>query len=236
MDKINEAIKKAEEEKEASWWKKAFGWIASVVTAIVAVATLVVGIATANPLLIVGGLAACYFAASSLTEQITGKGLTQMALEACGVPEDVARWIGMGIDLVGGLAAGICSGVGFAKLAEAALKGVDVSAKIAKISAFAAKVTKIANVIQGAAGIGGGVSGGFAAKYRYDSEKMRADQLDLKKALEKLLVEDQECQKAVKAILEFFKNMTDDVNQIVKDKNMSASNVMSMGPASGGMA
>ncbi|HAR80611.1 MAG TPA: hypothetical protein DCR21_07230, partial [Succinivibrionaceae bacterium] len=101
MDKINEAIKKAEEEENSSWWKKAFGWVANIITAVLSVAAVVVGTITANPLLIAAGVAGCYFAASGITEQVTGKGLTQMALEACHVPEDIAGYIGMGVDLVG---------------------------------------------------------------------------------------------------------------------------------------
>lgn len=238
MDKIEEAIKKAEEEKSASWWKKAFGWIANIVTAIISVAAVVVGTVTANPLLICAGVAGCYFAASGITEQVTGKGLTTMALEACGVPEDIAGYIGMGVDLVGGVVAGIISGGGIAKAAAAANKVVEVGTtieKTAKISSYAAKTLKIANVVNGATSIGSGVSGGFMAVYRYQGDMLKADQLELKKALEKLLVENEECQKTIKRILEFFNNMTDDVSQVVKDKAQATMNVMTMAP-SGGMA
>ena len=238
MDKIEEAIKKAEEEKSASWWKKAFGWVANIVTAIISVAAVVVGTVTANPLLICAGVAGCYFAASGITEQVTGKGLTTMALEACGVPEDIAGYIGMGVDLVGGVVAGIISGGGIAKAAAAANKVVEVGTtieKTAKISSYAAKTLKIANVVNGATSIGSGVSGGFMAVYRYQGDMLKADQLELKKALEKLLVENEECQKTIKRILEFFNNMTDDVSQVVKDKAQATMNVMTMAP-SGGMA
>ncbi len=238
MQKIEEAIKKAEEEEKSSWWKKAFGWIANIVTAILSVAAVVVGTITANPLLICAGVAGCYFAASGITEQVTGKGLTQMALEACGVPQDIAGYIGMGVDLVGGLITGIITGGGIAKAASAAGKAVEVGANIdkaVKITQYASKTTKIANIVTGATSIGSGVSGAFAAVYRYDGEMLKADQLELKKALEKLLIEDQECQKTVKRILEFFRNMTDDVAQVVKDKAQATMNVMTMSP-SGGMA
>lgn len=238
MDKINEAIKKAEEQESASWWKKAFGWVANIVTAILSVAAVVVGAVTCNPLLIAAGIAGCYFAASGMTEQITGKGLTTMALEACGVPEDIAGYVGMGIDLVGGIVTGIITGGGIAKAAAAAGKAIEVGDamyKATRIAIYAAKTTKIANIANGVASVGSGVSGAFAAKFKYDGDMLKADQLELKKALEKLLLEDQECQKAVKRILEFFKEMTDDVTQVVKDKTQTSMNVMSMSPT-GGMA
>ena len=64
---------------------------------------------------------------------------------------------------------------------------------------------------------------------------LKADEMELKKALEKLLIEDQETQKAIKAILEFFQKMTEDASQVVKDKAQAQINVMSMAPT-GGMA
>ena len=229
MDKINEAIKKAEEEENASWWKKAFGWISTVITAVLSVAAVVVGVITVNPLLITAGVLGCYFAASSVTEQVTGKGLTARFLQdVCKVSEDKAMLAGMIIDCVGSIITGIITGGALAKAAKAADFGV-------KVALFCARLSYASAIANGATGIGSGVAGGFTAWFKYQGQNMKADEIDLKKALEKLMAEDQENQKTVKAILEFFQHMTDDVNQVIRDKAQTQAAVMSMGGA-GAMA
>ncbi len=228
MAKIEEAIKKAEEQEKASWWKKAFGWISTIVTAILSVTAIVAGAMTGNPLLIGAGIAGLYFATSGAVEQATGKGLTTRILEGCGVSPDKAALAGMIIDTLGSIITGIITGAGLAH----AIKAADIGAKA---SVLVARLTYGTSIASGLASVGSGTAGGFSAYYKYGSENLKADELELKKAMEKLLMEDQESQKLVKRILEFFQTMTDDVNQIVKDKTQTTVSVMSMTP-SGGMA
>lgn len=228
MDKINEAIKKAEDEEKSGWWKKAFGWVAKIVTAVLSVAAIVVGAITANPVLVMAGVYGCYFLASQITEEVTGKGLTARYLELYGVPEDKAIIAGGIMDCIGSIVAGCVSGSGLASAAKIA----DIGAKAAILCA---RLSYASSFVNGVAGVGTGVSGVFSAVYRYDGAKLKADEVELKKVLEKLIVEDQENQKTIKRILEFFKEMTDDVTQVIKDKAQATSNVMSMSPT-GGMA
>ncbi len=226
MDKINEAIKEYEKKSTASWWQKAFGWVAAIATAIVAVAAICVG----GVGLAIAGCVALYFAASEMTSLATGKGITEHLLLACKVKEDVAKWVAFGVDLAGGLISSIVCGVGVAKAMA------DVTKIGAKTALLVGKLTTITTGMQGASSVGSGISGGFAAYYTYKGKLADADKLQLRKALEKLLAEDQENQKLFKTILEFYKNMTDDISQIVKDKNQANMSIMSLNPGSSGMA
>lgn len=232
MDKINEAIKKAEEEKESGWWKKAFGWLANIVTAVLSVAAIVVGAMHGNVALVAAGVAGLYFLSSSITEQVTGKGLTTRMLEpmlkAFGMSDTAIAITGMAIDAIGGIIAGICTGNGLAHAAKLA----DIGTKVA---IFCARLSYGGAFLNGLSAVGTGAAGIANAVYKYDGAMLKADELELKKALEKLLIEDQETQKAIKAILEFFQKMTEDAAQVVKDKAQAQINVMSMAPT-GGMA
>jgi len=225
MDKINDAIKEAEKQRNASWWQKAFGFIANIITAIVSVCA----IATMNPALVAVGVAGLYFAASGLTETITGEGLTTKLLKACHVRDDLAKYIGMGIDIVGGIATSIYNGAGIVK---AISKFAETSAKTALFLSKTMNVTKWLNVAQQ---VGTGVAGGLNSYFTYNVEMTNADKQLLEKQLQKILTEDQEVQKLIKAIFEFMKAMTDGVNEVVKDKNQVQMNVMTLSP-SGGMA
>ena len=227
MDKINENIKKAEEKENASWWQKALGWIANVVTAIVAVTTLVVGVIALNPGIIALGVAACYFAASSITAQATGEGLTE-------------KMLGPALKALFGETASklICTAYSGAGLVSMVKAGADTSKATAEalktaasIASYVDKTKYIATGMNGATTLGSGTAAGFATAYQYQADQAKIDQMALKKALEKLVVEDQEVQKTVKQILEYFQHMTDDVTQVVKDKNNTMTNVMSVSPS-----
>lgn len=238
MDKINENIKKAEEKENASWWQKALGWVANVITAIVAVATLVVGVMSLNPAIIALGVAACYFAASSITAQATGQGLTERMLGPALTKlfgETAAKLICTGIDLVGGFICTAYSGAGLVSMVKAGADTSKATAEALKtaasIASYIDKTKYIATGMNGATTIGSGTAAGFATYYQYQADQGKIDQMALKKALEKLMVEDQEVQKTVKQILEYFQHMTDDVTQVVKDKNNTMTNVMSVSPS-----
>lgn len=234
MDKINENIKKAEEKENASWWQKALGWVANVITAIVAVATLVVGVLSLNPAVIALGVAACYFAASSITAQATGQGLTERMLGPALTKvfgETAAKLICTGIDLVGGFICTAYSGAGLASMVKAGADASKTLKAAASIATYIDKTKYIATGMNGATTLGSGTAAGFATYYQYKADQGKIDQMALKKALEKLMVEDQEVQKTVKQILEYFQHMTDDVTQVVKDKNNTMTNVMSVSPS-----
>lgn len=237
MDCINEAIKKAEKRDNASWWQKAFGWIASVVTAIVAVATLAVGVMSLNPGLIALGAAACYFAASNITAQATGKGLTERMLGPVLEPligETAAKLVCTGIDLAGAVITGWFGGSSVLAVVSSGkncFASAEAIAKAVKVATYIDKAKYISTGITGTSAIGSGGAAGVAAYQQYGADKAKIEQTLLKKALEKLLVEDEEVKKTVKQILEYFQNMTDDVSKVVKDKNNALTNVMSVSPS-----
>ena len=85
-------------------FKKIFSWVGVIVGAIASVATIVAGAATGNPLLIAGGAVMLTMSINSAVSMATDGKVSISAgiaagLKACGVPEDIAGYVGMACEL-----------------------------------------------------------------------------------------------------------------------------------------
>ncbi len=231
MNKIEENIKKAEEAKQANKIGGIFGWIATIVSAVVSAVAFVGAVCSGNiGLAIVAGIG-LYASISGIVGQATGEGLTERCLKGIGFSDDVSKYLGMGLDIVGALCGGIFGGGGIAG-------AIDKIAKVsAKLAVYAAKVMLAARVISGAAQITKGGLNIDEAFAKYDLTQGQAEVKELEAKIQKLLADNDTNEKMMKAIMEHLKNMTESVDTIVKDKNQTAMNVASLQPSgAGGMA
>ncbi len=229
MAKLNENIEKAKKESVAKKVGGIFGWIANIVTAIVSAVALVGSIFTGN----IGTAVVCaiglYTAISGMVAQATGEGLTERLLKKTGLSDEAAKYMSLAIDTIGAIAGGIVSGSAILNAAKEIGTGVKLTYYTSKVLNY----VKYAN-----AGIQGGkaVSNGVQAAYTFQISYNQADIKELNAMIEKLNAENNSYEKMFKAIMEYFKSMTEGVEEVVKNKNQTAMKIATIQPGAGGAA
>lgn len=142
-------------------FKKIFSWVGVIVGAIASVATIVAGAATGNPLLIAGGAVMLTMSINSAVSMATDGKVSISAgiaagLKACGVPEDIAGYVGMACEL-----AITIVGIGLTMGGSSASALSSARQTLSKVAEMTLKVTNIASsVVQmgsGATNIAGSV-------------------------------------------------------------------------------
>ena len=227
---LNEKIE--EMNKPKGFFDKIMPWLsaaAAVIGAAIAVAVAVaVTVATggvAGALAITAAVIACVLAVSAVAGAASGgeyslAGLTAKLLEACGVDEQTAQWIGIGLEITLAVVGICCSlGAGFASAggtaastatntATTATKVADTTAKVAD---GMSKFTKVLNFVNGALMVTSGVVTGAKAIVDYEYAMEQADLMELKAMLEKMLAilkaSQQINEKLLEAIFSSMRNM-----------------------------
>jgi hypothetical protein len=226
----NEQVEKMNS-KPSGGLLKWLGAVAAVIGAVIAVAvaavvTVVSGGAAAG-LAIAAAAIACTLAVSAVAGAASdGKyslaGLTAMLLEACGVPKDVARWIGIGLEITLAIIGAICSlGAGFAASgASAAGTAANTASTVANTTSSATsaattaantantaittmeKLVKIMNIANCVMQAGVGVATGAKAIVDFQYTMQQAELLELKALMEKLLQILKTSQQVAEALLD----------------------------------
>ena len=175
-------------------FKKIFSVIGVIIGAIASVATIAAGVMTGNPLLIVGGgvmFAMSINSAMSLAtdgEVSISAGITA-GLKKLGVPEDIAGYIGMGVELAITL-------VGVGLTMGGALKATNIASGVVQMGS-------------GATDVAGSV-------YDYKISTSYADTKELEAILERIQqAQDMELD-FLKGIMERAEKMVEDVNNIIE--------------------
>ncbi len=242
IEQIKKQIEAAEKARKASVFKKIFGWIGAIVSAVVGVASFAAGCVTGNPLLIAGGGLLMFSAASQITERATGKGIFAHMLS--GVDQKTAQWVAMALELVVAIAGAVCAGLGMAGIGDKAAKAADAAEKVAKAIEAGQKardmgtmVGHVSNVAGGAAKIGDGATGIAIAAYQYQGTTAVARQKELSAVLAKLrMVQDLDTE-SLQRIMEKFNQQTEQVGDILKGMNDTKAKIMTQGAApAAGMA
>ena len=176
-------------------FKKIFSWVGVIVGAIASVATIVAGAATGNPLLIAGGAVMLTMSINSAVSMATDGKVSISAgiaagLKACGVPEDIAGYVGMACEL-----AITIVGIGL-KVADIALKSSNIASSVVQMGS-------------GATNIAGSV-------YDYKISTSYADTKELEAILERIQqAQDMELD-FLKGVMERAEKMLEDVNNIIE--------------------
>ena len=194
-------------------FKKIFSVIGVIIGAIASVATIAAGVMTGNPLLIVGGgvmFAMSINSAMSLAtdgEVSISAGITA-GLKKLGVPEDIAGYIGMGVELAITLVGvGLTMGGSFGSAASTAKQ------TLSKVADIALKATNIAS---GVVQMGSGATDVAGSVYDYKISTSYADTKELEAILERIQqAQDMELD-FLKGIMERAEKMVEDVNNIIE--------------------
>ncbi|MDR2450679.1 MAG: type III secretion system translocon subunit SctE [Candidatus Accumulibacter sp.] len=186
LDEIQTRLEKLREKEKLSPFMKALKWIGLALSAIAAVATIAVAVATANPLLIAGAAIMTAMVINSIVSEATdgevsiSAGVAALAKE-CGASEETAQWIGMGVEIgITLIGAALSFGAGFtssaAKALETTSKTIQIVAKAAQAASLASGLTTMA---QGGLGI-------YDSVLSSDITKSKAAQKDLEAILARI--------------------------------------------------
>ena len=188
-------------------FKKIFSWVGVIVGAIASVATIVAGATTGNPLLIAGGAVMLTMSINSAVSMATDGKVSISAgiaagLKACGVPEDIAGYVGMACEL-----AITIVGIGLT------MGGSFGSAATSKVADIALKSSNIASsVVQ----MGSGATNIAGSVYDYKISTSYADTKELEAILERIQqAQDMELD-FLKGVMERAEKMLEDVNNIIE--------------------
>lgn len=230
LEKMKEQMEKLEKQKHLSFWKKAFSVIAIAAGAIASAATLAIGVATANPLLIAGGALAMAMTIDAILEMATdGKiglmaGVSKIA-QACNASESTAMWIAFATQMALTIVSAGCSIGGMArageKMGEMALRFTD------KILI----ATRVGNVASGVTSVGQGALGTASSAIGYQSAKLGASQRELAAILEQVRQAFQADKALVELEAKLSSDLLEDVATIVKNCNATQRTILGANPA-----
>jgi len=237
--------------KPSGGFLKWLGAVAAVIGAVIAVAVaVVISVGTggaAAGFAIAAAAIACTLAVSAIAGAASdGKyslaGITATILEACGVPKDTARWIGIGLEITLAIVGAICSlGAGFASAGASAAStaantastatttatttaaaGASAATTTATTATTAAttmeKLVRLLSIANCLMQVGVGVATGAKAVVDFQYTMEQADLLELKALMEKLLQILKTSQQVAEALLDaIFSAMRDIITETTQN-------------------
>lgn len=229
LEELAEQLEKMRSKSVLDKFLKVFQVIGTVVGAIASAASLVVGAATGNPLLIAAGVAGIAMTVDSALGMATGgkvciAGGIAAACEACGMDSQTAQYVGMGVSMALSLATIALNIGGAARIgsvtAEAASKVMTVLSKTTMIASI---VNGVNSVAQGGVTIASGV-------YSYQIAQSRASVKDLEAILERIRTSIEMDRDMVEAEMQRANDLLAAVNEIVESCNATQTAMLTMNP------
>jgi hypothetical protein len=216
LEEIQDRLDKMAEQEKLSVFAKIFKYIGMVVGAIAAVATVVAGALTANPLMVVAGVMMGVMVVDSIVSEASdGKysisaGVAALA-EKCGASEDTAKWIGFGATMLMVVATTALSfGSSFAGSA---------SQLTGQLGSILAKVQQVSSLINGINAIGTGATQIADAAFGYQVSQSQARTKDLEAVLERLRQATETEEEFLKYVVEKFEKMISSVSDVIQKNN-----------------
>lgn len=220
-DKKMEEIKKNLEDMKSKGvldiFLKAFKIIGAALGAITAAATVALGVATGNPLLIAAGSIMAFMTINSIAS-VASDGVASIsngisaAVKACGGSDELAQWLGFAIEIsISLVACGLTLG---AASSSSIAQMVDSSSNVIRT---ASQVTVTAVGVSGLTTVMQGVTQGVGAYYDYNISMSKADQREFAAMLEKLQEAIAMEQDFMKAIIERSSELIGKVGEIVQE-------------------
>jgi hypothetical protein len=186
LEEVQKQLEKLKEQEKLSPFMKALKWIGMALGAIASIATIAVGVATGNPLLVAGGAIMMAMTVNSIVSEASdgkysiGAGIAELA-KKCGADEETAQWIGMGVEIgITILGAALSFGAG---VAGSAAKAAEMAGRVTQILA---KVSQFTNLVSGLTTMAQGGLGIYDAVLTSDVTKSKATQKDLEAILARI--------------------------------------------------
>ena len=229
LDELKEQLEKMAKKGLADTFLKIFSVIGMVVGAIASAASIAIGAATGNPLLVAAGIAGIAMTVDSALSMATdGKyciaGLVSTTCEACGMDKESAQWVGMGVTMALNLAT-IVLNIG------GAVKAVSVTADAAnKVMQILSKTTLITNIVSGANSVASGATSIASGVYSYQISMSQAEVKELEAILERIRMAIEMEQEMVQNEMERANALLEAVDAIVDACNKTQGTVLSMSP------
>lgn len=205
---LQEQCEKVRKQKKLGIFGKIFGWISKIVTAVLAVGTLVAGAVTGNPLLIAGGVMLCLKTVNDIGTMVNGKSTLQNMLEGMGVSSKTAGTISGVFDAAMLVGATVCT-------MGAAMGASGASATMGSVGRIAEGA---ASVVNGAAAVGSGTVTIISGINQSEVASLQADQKLLQALIERLNHIQEADIDHIKDVMERTQSVTEGVKQVLKDR------------------
>jgi hypothetical protein len=213
LAQIKERLDTLAKEKTLSPFLKAFKYIGMALGAIASIATIAVGVATGNPLMIGAGVLMAALVVDSIVSEATeGKhGIAAWTAEiakACGADEETAKWIGFATTMALTVVS-ICLSFGAA--------GASSAAKVAdSVVNVLVKVQQAATVASGVVAMANGASKIAQAVFDYEIADSKAVSKQLEAILERLKESIETEEDFLKFLVENFESIMSQIGDMVK--------------------
>ncbi len=250
IKEIQENLEKSKSKGILDIFMKVFQAIGAVVSAIGAAASIVVGAMTGNPLMIAAG---CMMAVMAVDQAVSlatdGKvsiaaGASKL-FEAMGVPEDIAKWIGVGVQIAmavvtialslgaasGGAVGGIMSGAASGAAAAGTSTATTAASTVNTVKDVATTVKQIATIAAGIATIAQGATTIASAVNAKEMADSQAYLKEIEAILERITMMNDIDLDYVKELLQKNEQLLGDVSDIVDGVNQANTAIQTGAPA-----
>ncbi len=230
LEEIAKQLEKMKRKGIADIFLKAFQVIGMVLGAIASAASIVVGAATGNPLLVAAGVAGMALTIDSALGMATGgkiciAGGIAAACEASGMEPEKAQWVGMGISLALNIAT-IALNIG-----GAARMGAVTADAANKIISVLSKTAVITSVLNGVNSMGQGAATIASASYAYQAAQSQASVKELEAILERIRTSIEMDRDMVEAEMQRANDLLAAVKDIVESCNTTQTAMLTISPA-----
>ena len=235
--KMEEIQKRLEDMKSKSildGFLKAFKIIGMILGAVASIASIAIGAATGNPLLIAAGVIMATMVVNSILSEATGgkvsigAGIGAIA-KACGASDEVAHWIGFGFEMAITLVGCALSfGAGFSAAAAPAVQtAAEAGAMAQKVVHIVSTTQQVTAIASGVNSVGQGIAQGVGAYYDFRTTNSLAEQKELAAILERIQEAINMEQDFMQAIMERANKLMGDVGEIVQQNAEAQTAVLS---------
>ena len=235
---LEEIAKRLEDMKKKSvldGFLKAFQIIGVIVGAVASVASIVAGILTANPLLVVAGVMGAIATVDGVVSLASdGKysiaaGFTELG-KAMGMDDETAQWFGFGVNMAltvvsiaVSFGAGIASSAG--SIASSSSQAVQTATKVMTTA------SQVTNIASGINSIGTGATTIASAVVDYNISQSQANSKELEAILERIRMSIEMDRDLVEAEMERANELMSEVKEIVDGCNDTQTAMLSINPS-----
>lgn len=233
LEEIQKQLENMKSQSILQGFLKAFKIIGMILGAVAAVAIGAIGVATGNPLMIAAAVVMAAMTVNSIVSEATGGKVSIAAgvgaiAKACGASEEVAQWIGFGVEIgISLVGCALSLGAGFsaagAKAVETAAKAGEVASKVVQIANMTARISTVASAVNT---VGTGLAQGADAYFTYKTTMSRAEQKELEAILERIQQAISVEQDFLEAIMQRSQELLGDVSEIVKENAAAQTSVL----------
>lgn len=226
IESLQQQLKTLKKQEKLGPFMKALKWIGHILGAVAAVTSIAIGAITCNPLLVAAGAVMAVMTVNGIvTDATDGKhgigAWVAKGMEALGVDEKAAKWIGVGCEMLIMLAGVILS---FGSGSAAAMSKVaETSSTVMTILSKASSAT---NILASLNAMGSGAAGIANSIFEYDITNAKADQKFFQAILERLQMLLETETDFIENLMKRSEEMLADVKDVVEGNNQTQTAVL----------